>query len=262
MVACALCEPIAAQISANKPCGGFDPSASKYPDHLYRLCEGTGTSTADDGSGTDWPLAFSATTGAGPDWITDGSHGNVLDFSVANEDRADVSVSSLSGTQTLCAAVTLGADTVIRTIAAWADTSQGDRYAQLVGLADEDAGAISRFDDAADDTTDSATNIGSGWNWACIRWSDTVLDVSVNGGSWVTQAVTQTGLIASISQFAIGRLNDSSPARYYDDNIAAVAWWHGDDCATPSDCWNAGNPWAVIGMVEGLAPLRRRIDDE
>ena len=71
----------------------------------------------------------------------------------------------------------------------------------------------------------------------------------------------QTGLIAAVDRFIIGARGVPTEDEFYNDDIAAVAWWHGDDCATPGDCWNSGDPWSVIGIstaTTDYALMRRR----
>lgn len=216
--------------------------------------EGSGTTLVNKGKTAGYDLTFGATTGAGPDWIADGTHTVVLDFILANEDYAEATVSGLSGVQTIGLITKPTAGTVSRIAAGLFDNTQLDRYGILDWKADETYSVASRFDDTQSNsaTTGSATG---GWDFWVLRFSDTTLDWSLNGSAFATNVVARTGLIAAMNRFGIGGKRTSSPANFYDDPICAAMWWHGSKSdADISAIYNSGDPWAQLGVIAGSAP--------
>lgn len=244
-----------AQITGAKPaCGSLslDTGETHFPEHLYTICEGTGTLLNDDGSSvTDWDLTFAGGTGAGPDWDTDATHGTVLDFVDTNEDEATntVSVSGMSGTMTMCVFSERQADhTAAGAGVALADSSQSDRYIKVLSGSNELAWTRARFDNGLQqDQGGSLTQ--DVWMMYCGRFSDSTMDRSFNGSAWDTNVVSHTGLIASLDSVSVGVSPQLFGSDWFDDNLAAVAIWEGSKSdAEISTIWNGGNPWPIIGM--------------
>lgn len=251
LVALALPLAAQAQVTTAKPASpSFDTGETYFPDHLYLVEEGSGTTLEDRGDGGDIDLTLSATTGAGPDWGTDGTHGNKLTFVPANEDRIVGSgLSSLSGTQTVCYVAKLVAGTGTRVIGQFSDPSQADRYADIVEQGDEDIESRGRFDNTLQTNTSTQDGTG-GWDLICHRFSDTTSDWSLNGAAWDTDTTTNTGLLAAITQWSIGADRTSSPGNYIDMEIVAFWWWKNTSLsdANIASVYNSGNPWPIIGV--------------
>ncbi len=217
------------------------------PDHLWMMDENTGTTLTDKGKTGGNDLTFGATTGAGPDWIADGTHGVVLDFVLANQDYAEkTGISSLSGTQTIAVITKPTAGTVNRTAAGLFDNTQIDRYAIMNWRSDEKYEVGSRFDDTQSNgaTQGSAT---ADWDLWLFRFSDTTLDWSLNGSAFATNVVARTGMIAAMNTFALGRKSISAPAAWFDDPMCAAMWWHGS-LSDANAMSVAENPWVFLNL--------------
>jgi hypothetical protein len=218
--------------------------------------EGSGTALEDDGDGGDIDLAFGATTEVGPDWGTDGTHGDMLTFSATNEDYVENSaVSGLSGTQTGCVVAKFVAGSGARTFLEWVDKDSGNYRSKLVYQGDEDIESQSENTGAF--ITNSSTQDGTGgWDLVCIRWSDTISDWSLNGGAWDTASGTLTGLLAGIDRFVLGADRDSSPGAYFNGSMIAAWWWNASKSdAEIATIYNSGNPWPIIGVDTSSPPI-------
>ncbi len=210
------------------------------PNHLWLIDEASGTDLIDKGSTGGYDMTIT-----GADWATDGTHGPVLTFVAANLDHADYSsVSGLSGTQVIgvVAKCTAGAGT--RAFASVCDPTVVSRHATGVMQGDEDIEALSRYNAAAV-TCVTALQPTFGWDFLAYRFSDTTIDVSVNGGAWTTQAVSHSGMLAAVTRVTLGALNHSTPANYWNDQICAAMWWK----ASKSDAEIAAiaaDPWQFL----------------
>lgn len=230
----------AAGVEAKPTVYGVDFGHSLCPDHLYMMDEGTGSTLTDKGKTGGLNLAIT-----GADWTTDPTHGNVLDFVGANTDYAEVAVSGLTGTHTLCALVYASAGSVQRTIASFCDSGDFDRYVALVYQADEDLEAISRFDATAVTNTSTTDIPADTWSLVFMRFSDTTIDWSLNGSAWTTQAVSHSGLVAAINRFTVGYRNTSSPGNPWDDQMAALMWWR-SSLSDANIASIAADPWQYL----------------
>lgn len=230
----------AAGVEAKPTVYGVDFGHSLCPDHLYMMDEGTGSTLTDKGKTGGLNLAIT-----GADWTTDPTHGNVLDFVGANTDYAQVAVSGLTGTHTLCALVYASAGSVQRTIASFCDSGDFDRYVALVYQADEDLEAISRFDATAVTNTSTTDIPADTWSLVFMRFSDTTIDWSLNGSAWTTQAVSHSGLVAAINRFTVGYRNTSSPGNPWDDQMAALMWWR-SSLSDANIASIAADPWQYL----------------
>lgn len=241
-----------AQVTTAKPASpSLDTGETHFPDHLWLLNEGTGTALEDDGDHTDHDLTCAGDTGGGPDWGTDGTHGDILTFVPGNVDRcANSSVSSLTGVQTSCAVTDVTAGTGARAIMAFSDNSTTNRYAESVIQGNEDVEARIRFGGGSATTNASTQQPTFGWDLICIRWDDTKIDWSLNGSNWDTDTSgTFTGLLAAINTVALGARIETSVGSAYEGSIAAAWWWHADkDNTAISAIYNSGNPWPIIGV--------------
>lgn len=225
----------------------LDTEAAHYPDHLYDICEGSGPTLDDKGSGTPVDLTHTA------DWASDATHGNSLDFVQANSDEAVGAVSSLSGTLTMCVIADGSAGTNRRTYGGFTDDSQFDRLAALALEADEDIAALANFDGSLE-TFIHPTTPDLSFQMQCTRVSDSSIDTSLDGGAWTTNAITNTGMVAAFNNFALGVRNVGTPANHFDDRIIAAWWYEGSKSdAEISTIYNSGDPWPQIGMSDGDA---------
>ena len=232
-------------IGAKPPTYTVNTGHTHCPDHLWMIDEGSGASLTDRGKTGGYNLTLSATTGAGPDWVTDGTHGPVLDFVSANEDRAtNGSISGLSGTQVVVVIAKGVAGAGTRCMVSVSDDTQLDRYVDLVYQGDEDVEVLVRFDNTLQTNT-SNTDLTLGWDVVALRFSDTTVDWSLNGSAWATFAITNTGMIAAMNAFALGCQNISTPAQFWDDNICAAMWWHGSK-SDAEIAAIAADPWQFL----------------
>jgi len=227
-------------VSAKPTSYSVNTGHTHCPSHLWMIDEGTGTSLVDKGSvgGLDMTIT-------GADWIVDGTHGNVLDFVAANTDYAEVAVSGLTGTHTICAMVYATLGSVTRTIVNLCDSGDVDRYVQLLYQGDEDLEASSRFDNTQQNNTSTTDIPVNDWSLVFLRFSDTTVDWSLNGAAWTTLAVSHTGLVAALNRFTLGYRRTTSPGAPYDDPIGALMWWK----ASKSDsdiATIAADPWQFL----------------
>lgn len=240
-------------ISAKPTSYSVNTGATHCPDRLYMMDEGSGTTLVNKGKTAGYNLTFGATTGAGPDWIADGTHTMVLDFILANEDYAEATVSGLSGVQTIGIITKPTAGTANRTAAGLFDNTQIDRYAIMNWRSDEFYQVGSRFDDTQSNSATNGSATGD-WDFWVLRCSDTALDWSLNGSAFATNVVARTGMIAAMNTFALGRKSVSTPSAWYDDPICAAMWWHGSKSdADISAIYNSGDLWTQLGVTSGGA---------
>ena len=216
------------------------------PDHLWMMDENAGTTLTDRGKTGGYNLTLTDTAaGSGPEWITDGTHGPVLDFVLANGDQASYSsVSGLSGTHVIGVIATGNLGTVTRCMASVSDPSQLDRYAALVYQGDEDVEAASRFD-STQQTATSTQAMTTDWDFVAFKFSDSTIEWSLNGSAWSALAVSHTGLLAAITRVTFGALAHSTPQWFWDDSMCAGMWWK----ATKSDAEIAAiaaDPWQFL----------------
>jgi hypothetical protein len=211
--------------------------------------EGSGTTLTDQGKTGGLTLTFAATTGTGPDWTTDATHGPILDFVAANVDRAgNDTISGLSGTHVFGVIVKGSAGAVKRAMVSLCDKDDLDRYVSLVYQGDEDVEAESRFD-AALVTNTSTTDLTLDWDFVAMRFSDTTIDWSLNGSAWSTQVVSHSGLLAVIDRLTLGYRETTSPGSAWDDPMCAAFWWK----ATKSDAEIAAiaaDPWQFLSTSD------------
>lgn len=235
-------------ISAKPTSYSVNTGHSHCPDHLYMMDEASGTTLTDKGKTGGYNLTLTDTAaGSGPDWITDGTHGPVLDFVLANGDRASYSsVSGLSGIQVIGVIATGNLGTVTRAMASVCDPTQLDRFAALVYQGDEDVEAASRFD-ATQQTSTSTQAMTTGWDFVAFKFSDTTIEWSLNGSAWSALAVSHSGLLASITRFTLGALAHSSPTWFWDDSMCSAMWWHGDK-SDAEILSIAENPWQFLNL--------------
>ncbi len=231
------------------------------PDHLWMMDEGAGTTLTDKGKTGGKNLTLSATSGAGPDWVTDGTHGPVLDFVAANQDKATVTgLSGLSGTHTFGIIVNAALGTAQRVIAGLSDPSQTDRYCELVYQGDEDLEAVVRFDDTvATNASTQALTHGS-WDFVAIRMSDTIFDWSLNGSAWAAGSHSHAGMIAAFTAFALGYHNTSSPGNFWDELMCAAMWWKADKAVADIYGTVSGSSWTF--MATTTKKLKLLVDDD
>jgi hypothetical protein len=242
-------------ITAKPTAGSYslNAGATHAPTHLWMMDENTGTTLADKGTGSHLTLALGATTGAGPDWISDGTHGTVLDWIQANEDYAEVAVSGLSGTHTLGVLCQISAGTGNRFIFQFEDPAVSSKKALVRFNGDETISASSQFADTATTNLYATSNPSLGtWIWVMCRFSDTDLSVSFDGAAWETDVVSHVGLVAGLTTFTVGADRDSGPSGWMDDPIGAVAWWTSSKSdAEIASIYNSGNIWAGMGIGSG-----------
>jgi hypothetical protein len=262
VVAFLLCLPVITfgQVTTAKPdCAAYsvDTGATHYPDHLWTFCEGSGTSLADEGSGTTYNLTIT-----GADWATDGTHGDVLDFVSANSDYAQATVSGLSGAQTICAVVKISTLNTLYTVAALGDATTTDAYAYFGSGSDGDA--FAQFRDSGG-TESNATNtpIDDGsWNLVCGKFQDsTEYGTSVNGAAWELDSTVSVSTVAALDRFSVGSNETAFTNNYLNGEIAALWWYESDkSSAEISAIYNSGDPWSVIGFAASDSVIYRRRD--
>jgi len=216
------------------------------PNHLWMMDEGTGTTLTDKGKTAGYNLTLTDTAaGSGPEWATDGTHGPVLDFVLANGDHASYSsVSGLTGTHVIGVIVDRALGTTTRCMASVCDPTQLDRFAALVFQGDEDVEAASRFD-ATQQTATSTQDMAAGWNFVAVQFSDATIEWSLNGSAWSALAVSHSGLLAAVTRISLGALAHSSPQWFWDDFMCAAMWWK----ASKSDAdiaSIAADPWQFL----------------
>lgn len=233
-------------ITAKPSTYNVDTAHAHCPDHLWMMDEASGTSLTDRGKTAGYDLTFGATTGTGPDWTTDATHGPILNFVLANADFAEADFTAgLSGTHVIGVITKPTTGTTARVAASVCDSSQIDRYALLTWRADEKLEVSSRFDDTQSNSATTGTASG-GWDLFLIRFSDTKLDWSLNGSAWATNTVTRTGLVASLNRFTLGARRTTSPGAYYNDPMCAAMWWKADK--DPADLYAlfTGASWSFL----------------
>lgn len=237
-------------ISAKPASYSVNTGHANCPDHLWLMDEATGTTLTDRGKTGGLNLTFAGTTGAGPDWTTDATHGPVLDFVAANVDRAGTdSVSGLTGTHVVGLVAIGTAGTVQRTAASLCDNTQLDRYVALVYQGDENVESVSRFDSTAVTNASTQAMTATDWDFIAVRFSDTTIDWSFNGSAWTTQAVSHSGLLAAINRFTLGYRDTTSPGNPWDDLMCAAMWWKSDknDSEIASI---AADPWQFLTTAQ------------
>lgn len=243
---------LAAVTTAKPEPHSINSGATHYPSHLWVMAEGSGSTVEDEGGGGDYDLTIT-----GADWAT-GTLGSQLDFVAANSDIAkNTSVSGESGTQTMCVVVRSATTNTAMVNMQLAEAADSDSYARfyfgtdgdLTGQADHDAAAA--ITNASDQVLDNDT-----WHLACARFSETAVDLSVDGAAWEADSSgTLTGLMAALNCVSVGGECDSSPSQYMNGSIAAAMWWEGSKSdADISAIYNSGDPWSVIGVDEGASP--------
>jgi len=251
-----------AQVTTSKPsCGSYtiDVGETHYPDHLWVICEGTGTTTADEGSGTARTLTFGATTGSGPDWVTDdATHGTVLDFVTANKDfMENTSLTTPTGIQTICVVMKVGTTAATSDLIQLSDNSANNAL-RLFVASDGDMGGQAR-DTSGNTVNQSVVALDDGaWNMLCGRVSDVDIDISKNGAAY-DQTGHARAILTNIDQFVAGanRLGAVNSGHY--DGLMAAIWWYDSDKsdANIATIYNSGNPWPIIG-VDSDSWIRRR----
>ena len=237
----------------------IDAGETHYPHHLYVLNEGATSTTEDDGSSTDADLTIT-----GADWSTD-AFGPYLQFIDANSDFAENSttVSAFTGTVTMCAVIRINGP----------QGTPSERFMQITDasavnqLTMQTTGGLGYLQGFAWDATISNTSEGppevtdNEWNMVCVRGSDSILDISINGSAWDTESQGLTGMLTGIDTIALGGDRSTDAAGYADIDILA-AWIYR---ATKTDAnmvtiYNAGDPWPVIGVdpTSGPPPVAQR----
>ena len=231
----------------------LDAAETHYPDHLYVITEESGSTVEDEGSATDADLTIT-----GADWSTD-ALGPYLAFIDANSDIAEntTTVSAFSGTVTICAIVRING----------AQSTPSERFMQLAdnsGTAQftmQTTGGLGYLQSFAWDATTNNTSEGppsiteNVWNMVCARGSDSILDISVNGGAWDTEAHTLSGLFTNVDAIALGCDTSTDAAGCADVDISA-AWIYRSTKtdAHISTIYNSGDPWPIIGVDPSSGP--------
>jgi hypothetical protein len=232
----------------------IDAGETHHPDYLWVLNEGATSTSEDDGSATDCDLTIT-----GADWGSD-AFGNYLTFISANSDEATntTCTSPITTTGVMCAIVQINGDPdSIKAVSGWYDASDADQQASIAVT----AGGFPRGDVVQSTGGGFDINLSSpevddnNWNMVCVRQSDSVNDVSVNGSAWDVAAISLTGVFTGIDTISIGSRKRSSTDQYFDGNVLTVFAYDGSKTdANIATIWNSGDPWPIIGVDPSSGP--------
>ncbi len=234
----------------------LNSGASYYPDHLWMINEGTGT-TCEDLVGT-WDLTIT-----GADWGTDGTHGPILTFlsSEANNRASYLSASfggAFSWGMILDIASAPGSAQVFFSAGdAAADTNlgTGTTSAGLPQRRTKLAGSATTGNSAGDIVADTGFSIIFG------KGSDSNVSSALNDGAFGNSAHSSSGLVASLDQISFGCERDSS-AGLFADMVLCAAWIKEGAEYSDADLdaiFNSGNPWPMLGVdPPGGSSTRKR----
>lgn len=89
----------------------------------------------------------------------------------------------------------------------------------------------------------------------CVRASDSILDISVDGEPFDTEVQSLTGLFTGIDVVALGGRRGGTPGLYADADILA-AWIYSSTKtdANMATIFNNGDPWPIIGVDPSSGP--------
>jgi len=259
---------------AAKPVGAsVNTGATYYPDNLWLLDEGTGTTLDDKGGGTTADMTI---VGASVTWVADGTHGNILRAASGNTTSYAYADSALGATASILMVGLFRGNgsnpTAIFNPMGMASATLTGRYltAQVA--------TTGRWAVIADDNTntpntqfDSIDYHDGTVHMVAIKAQDDSLSISVDGGAWDTDLLTTTWDWASAGLGRVclfGSIRGTVPSLQAmapdasDGSYDAIAMWaYKDNWAAWDDAFIAGvynseDPWTAIGLTTAVKKLK------
>ena len=225
------------------------------PTHLWMCDEGTGTTIADQGTGT----AHNMTLQNADMWGTDGSLGSMI-TAVASTSRYALGASGTLFTGSVCMVVLAKSTT----------NSNADANEYVIGCADTGAvgdrlgalavnGAQTSYVTATDAAANSVSVINagtfynSGWHMLAVKFrngtSISCCAISLDGGAWTNDGTASINALSALDRYGLGCRPASSPSQFFDGSILA-AWVYEDPTYTAlDDSWIStlySDPWQFL----------------
>ena len=212
----------------------------------------------DEGSATDCDLTLT-----GPDTASD-SFGKYYSFVAANSDIGqNTSCSTPPATVGVACVIYRrnSAPSSVQTPFSWGDADDAFQVAAIdilngsgvlrAGLCQGPSSCNGNLNAGPWSATDNNINM------LCVRQSDTINDVWMNGSGWQTQTWSGT-LWTGIDQVTVGALGRQADTQYADADIYTVFTYASSKSdAEMATIWNSGDPWSAIGIdpTAGGEPL-------
>jgi hypothetical protein len=238
-----------AQVTAAKPSSFvLNSGATYYPDHLWMVDEGSGT-TLDDEIGS-WDLTLT-----GADWGTDPTHGPKLTFVAANSDRIQRTGLTLSGNQSWCGVWKKGADPgATQSLMNYGDSAADTNLGTKVATTGVLVRAARQAGSGASGNSSYDLVAAASWQVVCGVGNDTTVGVSMQGANLSSTGHAFTGLVASLDKFTAGCESDNTLDQCTDAELVAL-WTYEATLLNNTDLAAIGvaNPWPVIGLVADAA---------
>jgi hypothetical protein len=251
-----------------KPTGLSLKAATAYtPTHLWMLGENSGTTASDTGSGT----AIDLTLQNAAQWVTDGTHGPVLDCNSTSTYYAGGSGTGWDGTNALLLVAIVKTDqgspgpVAVETIVATAYNANNTNYVSCRNTTTNQL-AQAAMNDGTFNTVNGGTLWDQTWRMAAVKFragaAQSNCAASIDGSAWTDDANTTVSYANAFNRYGIGYKPSLSSPSIFNGEVAA-AWaieggtytdW---DDAYVSALYNSGDPWSMILEAAGHPALSR-----